>query len=644
MKRGNFLYLTVLLLVLCNFINSPALAENVAVEFQWQTWESKIGGIKEWGNVIPETGINHLRHTAKNEIYNVVNKCGVGKTNYELIKSYKIDFNGDGKTDIILDPNAYFAQGVSDTCPFSFFNGSGGHLTGLYMLVSETQNISAAPLIPSPFFDEEDEEDKNATSGSGTETSTALEKTATKSSTTLFNNYSSKTKWIPAQKCPDRPENNTGCLSYCSATSAQCPELFTYNMRVLGGVSEYVNDWSFISVNTYKAFRARAVEPTTGLYLYRQPYKASVPIYVVHTSLNRCTNEELLVNGGRCVKYYQYVTEKIDGFADLYSPPALPNKPENDTRMTTRAFSRLEDKMKTETDYVSSWRRDGAKFDGKSALSFQIGNYTDVSKPNAPAKMICKQYSNTSGNDYFIPTNSDEELKAFMDSVAAGAVPGITGTDCPKAFTPWIGYTSCNQVSVRCDSTLTIAAERRCMRSSSAYGDCSECSSVADPAPVGGKSNVCFVSQTCYGSPCPRASGDCLPANTKILMADKRSKNIKDIKPGDMVMAFDAGASSDDLLPAKVKTLNVTDDRELMSVNGISMTENHRVVLKDGGSMLAQDLKVGDVLAGENGEPIEVNKVVRTGKKGKVYNFEIEGMRGYIANGLRVIASEPVGE
>ncbi|MFA5041466.1 MAG: Hint domain-containing protein [Bdellovibrionales bacterium] len=628
------------LFVFVSLLSFSASAENLAAEFSWKTWENKLGGVKEWGNIIPETGINHLQHTAKNEIYNAVARCGVGKTNYELIRSYRIDFNGDGILDYILDPGAYFAQGTSDTCPFSYFNGVGGRAIGIYLASRETQVITEAPFVPSPIFGDDDDV-TGTTECTGTETDgescTSTTKTTTKSSKSSFASSAFK-----RMTCPARAADNKTCLTYCPATVAQCPQLFTYEMKVLGGLSEYVNGWSFISTGTYRSFRAGAVEPVTGLYLYRVPYN-SLPVYRVVQSANKCTNEEIAVNGGQCVKYYQYVTGKFVGFADLYAPPSLPNQPENDTRLTTRSFSRLEDRMKVETDYVSSWRRNGERFDNNSSLSFQIKNYTDESTPNAPAKMICKQFTNTSKDSYFLPTNSDKEIKSFMTAVAKGTVPGVTMSDCTKTFTPWIGYTSCSQVSVGCNSSATIAAERRCMRASAAYADCSECASISDPAPVAGKYNQCFASQICYGSPCPRVSRDCLSAGTKILMADKQVRKIGDIKPGDMVMAFSSSSPDAELTPAKVKTLSVTQGVDLISVNGVKMSENHKVIVKGGNTVEAKDVRSGDFIASASGDFVEVKKVSRVGKKETVYNFEIEGRQGYIADGLRVMASEPMG-
>ncbi|MDD3288989.1 MAG: Hint domain-containing protein [Alphaproteobacteria bacterium] len=593
-------------------------SQNIATPFGWQTWTS---GTKEWGDVYPEIGIPTANHTAKLEIKNVVDQCGIGLTNYNLIRSYKIDFTGDGVLDFVLDPSAYFAQGVSATCPLTM-NGASGHLMALYRYDSATQTITEPPMVPNPAY--------------VAPAPILIGATATPAAPVV-------PQFIQAI-CPATAAANTNCYSYCPATVAQCPQLFTYNLPPLSGTNNPVLDWAFISSSTFSSFQSVTVSPQTSLHLYHTAYNSN-PVYKFRADPSKCNYEEMQVNGGYCIKYYQYVAGSVNGFIDLYSPTTYPSSIDNDTRVTTNVSLPAnppfnQSSAQIEVSPASSWRTQGVPLNANTATSFQIQNFS--------GQPICRIYTNTSSNSYFIPTKTDYELQSFITAAQSGNLAGVTSSECLRKFTSWVGPTQCSQVSIPCGTQVTIAAERRCQRSSSAFANCSECASITDPAVVVDNTGVshanqCYVSQVCDGGSCP-SSGDCLPGEAKILMADGSEKRVDEVKAGDMIKAFKGKAASAKLTTAKVKAVSVTDKRGVVSINGIKMTDGHLVLLSKGRTTTAGSLKVGNKIVGANGKLIKITKLEPESEPVVVYNFEVEGMDGYVANGLRVMALKSSGE
>ncbi|QFU17013.1 Hint domain-containing protein [Microvirga thermotolerans] len=77
----------------------------------------------------------------------------------------------------------------------------------------------------------------------------------------------------------------------------------------------------------------------------------------------------------------------------------------------------------------------------------------------------------------------------------------------------------------------------------------------------------------------------CFLADTPILMADGSEKPIQDIRPGDMVMAFDPKANNGlgDRQPARVRRTFQNVTKTIIDLRGLRMTPGH-VVLSDNGS------------------------------------------------------------
>lgn len=574
--RGAALCLGTLLLLAC-----PARAADhgLAAEFNWQNTSGN--WLTAWGR-LPDTTIKANYHTIKKSINDTVNPslCGVGNTNYGLIKTYGLEFSGDGTIDYVLDETAYFSGGENANCP-----------------VRICQDVN----------------------NDGTKACTIA----------LFKNNTPPTQVLTAGGllCPPAAANKQ-CRSDCPATVANCPGLFKYDMTVV--MSQLVFDWKFITPEAFQQIRASRTN-IYGSLLYHELYNNN-PVFVASIGGDRCTTEELQLSGAgsnRCYKYYQYAENVRESFIDLYAPSPQEGVGEEETRVTPTFFNR------DAAQVGSAWRTSdtGIRLSAGSSLAFQIPNFVglDIQEPS-----LCRQVVNNSSSDYNFPQRSDAEVASFLKAASAGNMPGVTQAECARQFTAWYGTTSCPAMA--CNQVITIGAERRCQRSSSAYGDCSECKGVPDTGLIPGyTTHQCTFEKVCRGAPCP-PHHSCLPAETGILMADGSTKAIAEIKVGDSILSFKRNAPLAAPQPAKVKALMQTDERDLVWINELRITPGHPFLLTSGKVVSAKAVKVGDTLVGLSGETVQVTKVGPVAEKTKVYNFSLDDADGYIAGGLRVLS------
>ncbi|GIL17086.1 MAG: hypothetical protein BroJett040_08370 [Oligoflexia bacterium] len=294
----------------------------------------------------------------------------------------------------------------------------------------------------------------------------------------------------------------------------------------------------------------------------------------------------------------------------------------------------------------------------------------------------------TASKDLFIPTNSYNEFQKFLDAAASGNVAGVTARACKSQFITygpggippegapalklpngtytWSGTLSCNDLQVRpaCGQTKMITAQRYCKLENGTLGDCRLCMGANDPdadvkftdESVAGEiinnpnegMNRCYFSAVCFNkdaSGCPGANSlgghvFCLAPETKITMADGKKKAIKKIKAGEYVLSFDAkNAASNNLKKTKVLATAVTKNQEIIKINNLKITPRHKILLSTGRAVMAQDIRVGDQILLENGQPIVVEKVESNLKPITVYNLILEDEAdGYIANDIRVLS------
>jgi len=593
----------IFLLALCG--SAQATDKGMAQQFSWQNTQGS--WLTSWGT-IPDEKIIANRHTIKKSINDTVSPslCGIGNTDYDSIKTYAVDFSGDGTSDYVLDEYAYFIKGEGANCPVRIcedINGDGTMACTIALfrnLGSPTQILTAT------------DETVHATTTTTTSTTTT---TTTSTSTTT------------AKACPKKAADNTTCRSDCAATPEQCPALFSYEMEV--DMSRPVFDWTFSSVGAYVQFRLTRLN-IYGEPMYHAPYNAN-PVFVATVGTAYCTTEELI--GGACVKYYQYVTGSIGGkadtFVDLYDPMPKAGVAENDARATTIFYDRTNAKI------GSLWREstEGSTLPALSTLAFQVSSF--VGKDGTTQNLLCREVTNTANTSYFVPPRTDIEIESFLKAITAGNLAGVTQQECTRKFTAWYGTTTCPAMA--CNETRVIAAERRCQRSSSAYGDCSECAAIVDTDLIEGyATNQCTFEKTCVGPVCP-PHHSCFAADTEITMADGSRKPITAIKTGDRVMGFDRDAPLAPAKPAVVKDLMLTQERELLWVNATQVTPGHPFLMASGVMVPARAIKLGDKLVGSSGEEVLVSKIGPVTGTAKVYNFSLEGADGYIANGVRVM-------
>ena len=130
------------------------------------------------------------------------------------------------------------------------------------------------------------------------------------------------------------------------------------------------------------------------------------------------------------------------------------------------------------------------------------------------------------------------------------------------------------------------------------------------------------------------SGGGCFVATTKILMADGLEKNIKNIKVGDMVMAYNKDSENAPLEPKRVSHVFETGTKETYNLNGTKVTGTHKYKTTKGMVAVA-DLKIGDILIKSDGTetPITIHE---KSTLEPVYNITVEDYHSYIANGHRV--------
>lgn len=129
-------------------------------------------------------------------------------------------------------------------------------------------------------------------------------------------------------------------------------------------------------------------------------------------------------------------------------------------------------------------------------------------------------------------------------------------------------------------------------------------------------------------------SGGCFGKGTKVLMANKTTKNIEDIKVGDRVATYNESESSE-MIGAKVlKTEDVIENGFLVINKKLKITPNHVLWVNDDWRQ-AGVIQMGDTLRGVNGDE-KVFSIEWRREKNHVYNLEIENQHTYIAENVWV--------
>jgi len=129
--------------------------------------------------------------------------------------------------------------------------------------------------------------------------------------------------------------------------------------------------------------------------------------------------------------------------------------------------------------------------------------------------------------------------------------------------------------------------------------------------------------------------GGCFLENTQILMADGSTKSIEEIVVGDKILTRQS-EQSNVLIAATVKQTFVHDVNEYMILNDkIRVTPEHRMFVNYGWQQIG-DAKVGDVLVDADGSLVRIDSIEWVREPVTVYNFEVEGLHTYFADGVYV--------
>ncbi|MER2519284.1 MAG: Hint domain-containing protein [Bdellovibrionales bacterium] len=588
----------------------PAHAQHgLVTPFDWQ---------KAWGTINPDTDVRSDLNDIKNAINGAVNRCGIGKTNYDLIKVYTTEIAGI--TVYLVDGAPYFAQGQSATCdakPCESGRGCildimGPEITSTRTTACKTgtckETVNNYPLIGESYV--------QAWSVISTDQFAAIrearkspagKKYKYMSPNAAYGNvltYQLQSSCTMEEMDIDN-DGNIGneepCIKYYQYNGARLIDLFMPEEP-----DELLeNDTRYEPKTVYKAWYGK--DPTTAHNAYD---RSAAAIDITATTGTHATSIDNTVY----TKVWREGPKSTDGETPFGSNPIAPYRLEQ-----------------------------GA------TQAYQFGPFTkNTGKSNEQTiAYTCDSYTNAASAEHavFVPTATDQEYQSFRDSVIAGTVPGVTQKDCERNFTKWVGKTDCSQVSPPCNSSITIVATRQCQRSSSAYGVCGECASLIDDKekfPADWPKNTCFFRRQCSGPPC-RTGSDCLASHAQVLMADGSYKTLDTVKVGDKVMGFRKNAPLAELVPATVTSITETprdtSKQPLYEVNGVPLTSGHKVLTAKGLLASASNLRTGNKVVGISGNAVKVEKAARNkGEFEKVYSITLDSADGFIVNGIRLLS------
>ncbi len=275
-------------------------------------WLSAWGSVDTLGHddfVIPSSQL-----PVKADIKALLKSCisDKGKMNQAQLKAYLVDFNGDGINDILLDGHAFYRDYAEDSpsCGAPLCAAEEGCLVSLYavgeahQLPTNPQPAGSGPAESSPPGSGPPESaGHNAEDGRQGDLAPSPE----------------QAEQARTQSCPEDPEDNARCKAGCPATESLCPASFSYDMRkVWNGRAKSA---TFIAADAFSGL----VQGQTA-YATRNAF----PVLVIEyggKDMALCAADELAAQGGRCVKYYQFIGDMAQGaFADLRAPapPPLP--------------------------------------------------------------------------------------------------------------------------------------------------------------------------------------------------------------------------------------------------------------------------------------------------------------------------------
>jgi uncharacterized protein YfaS (alpha-2-macroglobulin family) len=129
--------------------------------------------------------------------------------------------------------------------------------------------------------------------------------------------------------------------------------------------------------------------------------------------------------------------------------------------------------------------------------------------------------------------------------------------------------------------------------------------------------------------------GGCFAPDTPILMANRKTKPIKDIKVGDQILTR-THLQNPQLTPAKVTNVHSQLVSGFLIINHhLKVTPNHRLWVNNNWR-LASQIQIGDTLLNSHNQPITVSSLQWQADNLTVYNFTVEKYHTYFAGNLWV--------
>lgn len=129
--------------------------------------------------------------------------------------------------------------------------------------------------------------------------------------------------------------------------------------------------------------------------------------------------------------------------------------------------------------------------------------------------------------------------------------------------------------------------------------------------------------------------GGCFTGETAVLLPGNKTKEIKEIKAGDLVLTRENETGSE-LVSAKVNVVHEAEENGYLIINGsLKVTPDHYLWVNNGWKE-AGSIQEGDDLIDSFGDRVNVYSIEWVLDKVKVYNLEIEKYKTFFANGVWV--------
>ncbi len=275
-------------------------------------------------------------------------------------------------------------------------------------------------------------------------------------------------------------------------------------------------------------------------------------------------------------------------------------------------------------------------------------------------KYTCMDIKSDEAVSYFIPNNTPEEFTSFYTHLPSK----VKITECERRYTPWQGNAAAVEflrgrakgtplttdvcpliTDIPCDSSVVVSLTRGCEASLGIDLDCSQCNGDTR-IDASDRSLTCAQTVTCFGAACPSVTptgdgggggGDCVSATVLVSVDKNKTVEAAALEVGDTILGF-RGSNPEHIFKTKVKEIKVTPDVELMSVNDVETNAIHVFLTQSRGPVVANDLKVSDLLIKNDNTTEVVKNVKRLGTQASVYSIVLEDADGFIANGYLVFS------